>query len=194
MIMNKLALLTTIIPFVFTLQACKSNTTNNNVSIVDSVTVVKNTGAKLNIVAEKVDASFVSEAANSGIAEVELGKLARQKGSNKRVKKFGMLMIAEHSKVNKKIKSLASAKNIHLKIALNADKQNEISTLSKKSGNDFDKAYINNMIDDYKKEISTFESAAKDCVDPDVKSFAVKTLPVLQAHFDAINAINDSME
>ncbi|WP_299587410.1 DUF4142 domain-containing protein [Mucilaginibacter sp.] len=192
--MNKLALLTTIIPFVITLQACKSNTTNKNVSIVDSVTVVKNTSAKLNIVAEKVDVSFVSEAANSGVAEVELGRLARQKGSNKRVKKFGMLMIAEHSKINNKIKGLASAKNIHLEIVLGVDKQNEISTLSKKSGNDFDKAYINNMIDDYKKDISTFESAAKDCVDPDVKLFAVKTLPVLQAHFDAINAINDSME
>ena len=191
--MNKLALLTIVALFVCTLQACNSNTTDENASIVDSVTVVKNTG-KLNIAAEKVDVSFIAEASNSGIAEVALGKLATQKGSHKRVKKFGMLMIAAHSKINDKIRSLASTKNIYLKTELDADKQNEISMLSKKAGSDFDKAYINNMINDYKKDISTFESAEKYCVDPDIKSFAAKTLPMLQAHFDALNAINDSMD
>ncbi|SHN25323.1 DUF4142 domain-containing protein [Mucilaginibacter sp. OK098] len=190
--MNKLQLSITITTVLLTFQACKSNIKDD--SMVDSFTTVKKSSGKENVIVEKADADFIAEAARNSMAETELGKLARQKSNNKRIKSFGMIMIAAHSKISNKIKSLASAKNISLLTFADPNKQNEISMLSKKSGNDFDKAYISNMIEDYKKEIATFENAAKNCADPDIKSFAAKTLRVLQAHFDAINAISYSME
>jgi putative membrane protein len=192
MIMNKLQFLITLITVLLTFQACKSNIKDE--SMVDSFTTVKRSSGKVNVIVEKADADFITEAARNSLSEMELGKLARQKSNNKRIKSFGMIMIAAHSKINNKIKSLASAKNISLLTVADPAKQNEISMLSKKAGNDFDKAYISNMIEDYKKGIATFENAAKNCADPDVKSFAAKTLPTLQAHFDAINAINYSMQ
>lgn len=190
--MNKLPLLVSIIPVLLTFQACKSNIKNN--SIVDSFTTVKRSDAKANIIVEKVDVDFITGAMRCSLAGIELGKLARQKGNNKRVKRFGMIMISGYAKINNKVKGIASARNISLPTIPAADRLNEISILSKKSGNEFDKAYISNMIADYKKEIPVFEDAAKNCADAEVKSLAVKTLPLLHAHFDAINALSYSMQ
>jgi putative membrane protein len=190
--MNKLPLLISIIPVLLTFQACKSNIKND--SIVDSFTTVKRSDEKANIIVEKVDADFIAEAMQCSLAGIELGKLARQKGNNKRIKRFGMIMISGYAKISNKVKGLASARNISLPTTLAPGRLNEISILSKKSGNEFDKAYINNMIADYKKEIPVFEAAEKNCADPEVKSFAVKTLPLLHAHADAMNALSYSMQ
>jgi putative membrane protein len=72
--------------------------------------------------------------------------------------------------------------------------QKMIQDLSQKSGSDFDKAYINYMVDDHKEDVKTFTDQSKKIQDPDLKAFAIKTLPVLQKHLDAINAIHDSMD
>lgn len=194
MIMNKLELLAAIIPVILIFQACKSNTKPGSITKADSVNSMKDPNAKLSTAVEKVDAQFTAEAAMGGMAEIELGKLARKKGNNRRIKNFGTMMIMDHSKINNTIKALAITKNILLPAAPDADEQKAISLLSKRSGKDFDEAYIDNMIYDHEKDIKAFETAAKKCQDPDVKSFAAKTLPVLQAHLDAINAIKYSMK
>src|SRR5438309_2156957 len=46
------------------------------------------------------DQTFVMKAAKGGMAEVELGKLAAQKGSSDQVKKFGQRMVDDHGKAN----------------------------------------------------------------------------------------------
>ncbi|WP_428327610.1 DUF4142 domain-containing protein [Mucilaginibacter sp.] len=176
------------------MQACKSKPADDSEAKADSINAVKDTTKKLSIAVEKVDAEFIVEAASGSMAEVELGKLARQKGFNRRVKNFGTMMITDHGKLNDLIRAIAVTKNISIPKVPGADEQKMIKKLAEKSGRDFDKAYISNMIEDHKQDIKVFEKAGKNCVDPDVKSFAVKTLPILQAHLDAIDAINDSIK
>src|SRR5688500_14725755 len=57
------------------------------------------------------DAEFVTAAASGGMLEVELGKVASQKGAAAEVKKFGDHMVTDHSKANTELKSLAGKKN-----------------------------------------------------------------------------------
>jgi putative membrane protein len=192
--MNKLSLLLTAITIVLALQACRNNTKDDNDLIVDSSVSIKTANEVVKVAPERVDTAFVAAAARSGLSDMELGKLARTRGGNKRVKRFGIIMITEHAKINDKIQALASAKNIALPGGPQAERQEAINSLSKRSGNDFDKAYIHDMIANYGKEIATFETAAKNCADPDIKSFAAKTLPRLQAHLDAMVAMNDGMK
>ena len=45
-----------------------------------------------------IDAAFIRKAANGGMTEVELGKLAAEKGASQEVKDFGNQMVKEHSK------------------------------------------------------------------------------------------------
>lgn len=191
--MKKLSFLSAIVPALLFFQACNNNK-HDTVAKADSLNAVKDTTKQLSIGVEKVDAGFIVDAANGSMAEIDLGKLAQQKGISKQVKNFGVMMEKDHSKISNFIKAIAVTKNISIPKAPGTDEQKTIRKLSNKAGKDFDKAYIDNMIDDHEKDIKAFEKAAKKCLDPDVKSFAAKTLPILHEHLDAINAIKDSMK
>lgn len=167
---------------------------HDTVAKADSLNAVKDTTKKLSIGVEKVDAEFIVDAANGGMTEIELGKMAMQKGISKQVKNFGAMMIKDHSKINDMVKAIAVTKNISIPKMPGAKEQKIISKLTAKTGKDFDKAYIDDMIEDHKDDIKAFQTAAKKCLDPDVKSFAAKTIPILLEHLDAINAIKDSMK
>lgn len=138
---------------------------------------------------DKQDADFAVEAANGGMMEVELGKYAQQNAASQRVKDFGAMMVKDHSKANDELKQIAGSKNITLPAETGSDAKKTMDDLMKKTGKDFDKAYMNMMVDDHKKDIREFEKAAKDCKDGDIKNFAIKTLPVLQVHLDSTKAI-----
>ena len=192
--MKKLGLLIMTLITVWLVQACSGNVENDSKADADSTATLKDTLTKIGIPLEKEDAQFVFKAASGGITEVVLGKLAQQKGENLRVKNFGMMMVKDHSKANSKLVALAKSKNIDLPTTPDADDQKVINALSKKSGKDFDKAYVSYMINDHKNDIKAFKYASENCSDPDLKAFAGKTLPVLKNHLDAVNTIYDSMK
>lgn len=138
---------------------------------------------------DKDVADFAVEAANGGMMEVELGKVAQQKAESQRIKDFGAMMVQDHSAANDKLKSLAQSKNITLPGTIGIDAQKDIDDLNKKTGRDFDKAYMNMMLSDHKKDVKAFQKAASDLKDMDVRNFAAETLPTLQKHLDSAMAI-----
>jgi putative membrane protein len=135
------------------------------------------------------DANWAVEAANGGMTEVELGKLAQQRATTDRLKNFGEMMVSDHGKAGDKLKQIATTKNIILPAKLSDKSQKNLDDLNKKLGKDFDKAYINMMIDDHKKDIDKFKKGSIDLKDSDLKNFASETLPVIQMHLDSIQAI-----
>jgi len=128
------------------------------------------------------DRAFVLEAGPGGLAEVELGRLAAQKGQSADVKKFGQRMVTDHSKANAELKKLAASKGITLPPQMDVEQMAEHDRLAKLSGADFDREYMTLMVKDHDKDVAAFMDEAKDGTDPDIKSFAAKTLPTLQEH------------
>ena len=96
------------------------------------------------------------------------------------MKDFGAMMVQDHSAANDKQKP-CTGKNITPPGTIGNDAQKDIDDLNKKTGMDFDKAYMNMMLSDHKKDIKSFQKAA-DLKDMDVRNFAVETLPTLQKH------------
>jgi len=138
---------------------------------------------------DKDVADFAVKAAGGGIMEVELGKLAQQKAVSQRVKDFGAMMEKDHSQAGDELKQLATSKNIAIPGTADDKTKKTMDDLTKKSGKDFDKAYMNMMLDDHKTDIKEFRKAAADLKDTEVKNFASKTLPTLQKHLDSAMAI-----
>jgi putative membrane protein len=128
------------------------------------------------------DRKFLEKAAQGGIAEVELGKLATQKASADQVRQFGQRMVDDHGKANEELKQLASRKGVTLPTTMDKSAQKEHDRLSKMSGAEFDQEYMKHMVSDHKKDVSEFKSEASKAKDADVKQFAQKTLPVLEEH------------
>jgi len=128
------------------------------------------------------DRKFMEKAAQGGMAEVQLGKLATEKASAPEVKQFGQRMVDDHSKANDQLKQLASQKGVTLPTTLDKSAQKEHDRLSKLSGAEFDREYMKHMVSDHKKDVSEFKSEASKAKDADLKQWAQTTLPVLEEH------------
>ncbi len=131
---------------------------------------------------DPADKSFMEKAAQGGKAEVELGQLAVQKGQSDDVKKFGQRMVDDHTKANQELQSIASQKGVTLPDKLDAKDQATKDRLSKLSGEQFDAAYINDMVRDHRKDVAEFQHESKAAKDPDLKKFVQKTTPTLEDH------------
>ena len=140
------------------------------------------------------DEDFMKEAAVGGMAEVELGRLAATKAADPEVKKFAQMMVDDHSKANTELKTLAAKKNVTLPADLDAGKKSTMEMLRSKVGAEFDREYVEDMVEDHEKDVAAFESKAQGATDPDLKAWAAKTLPTLKKHLDAIKAIQAKMK
>ena len=195
--MKKLFTISLIALAAYTMQGCNSASKDAKES-ADSLNKTKDTTSNASatggIAVDKDDAKFATEAANGGMAEVALGKLAQQKSTNAEIKNFAAMMVTDHGKVNDELMALAKTKKITLPATVDADHQKKMDDLSKMNGKDFDKAYVDAMVDGHKKTLDLMQNGAKNCKDADLKAFAAKTAPAVQMHLDAINKIKDSMK
>ena len=133
------------------------------------------------------DQSFIEKAAKSGMEEVAISQVAVARSTNPQVKEFAQMMVSDHGGANSELTSLASTKGVTLPM----DKT-DIEKWSKRSAKDFDQEYIDKMVSDHKDAVSLFEKESKSTAgDPDLKAFALKTLPTLQAHLDKAKALKE---
>lgn len=143
----------------------------------------------------KVDgdgAAFMDTAAVGGMMEVDLGKLALQKSSNAEVKKFAVQMVADHTKANTDLKAVAAKLEHLLPSAYPVDVKTHMDAMQKLNGKDFDKHYMDMMVNDHVKTLDLFRSATS--LSADIKDFAARTLPVLEKHHQMAKEINASLK
>ena len=169
--------------FIGAMAACSSSTdSEDNTKDQNSDRIEATAASDSAEDSQKKDAEFVAEAASGGMMEVEMGKLAASKAVSPQVKAFAEMMVKDHTTANNELMSLAAQKSIILPSTLMEKHQEMVDEVSKKSGRDFDKQYMEHMVSDHKKDIDDFENAAEECEDADVKAFATKTIPTLKAH------------
>jgi len=135
------------------------------------------------------DRQFITEAAQGGLAEVQLGQLASQRGTSDAVKQFGQHMVQDHTQVNNQLKQLATQKGVKLPTTIGSNNQQVKQRLSKLSGANFDRQYLKQMLQDHQKDISAFQNEAQQGQDADVKAFATQALPTLQEHLQQVSSI-----
>lgn len=128
------------------------------------------------------DKSFMMDAAAGGMAEVELGMLARDTGQSADVREFAQRMIEDHGKANNELRGLAQKKGANLPADLLPKHRNAKDQLAKLTGPTFDKKYLQQMIKDHEATVALFEREAMDGKDVDVIAWAKQTLPTLRAH------------
>lgn len=125
---------------------------------------------------------FMTNAARGGMLEVQLGRLASEKGSSPEVKQFGERMVTDHSQLGQRLQQMASNMNVTPEQQLGPEQQNTVSRLEKLSGKAFDREYMRAMVSDHAKDISEFERAANQATNPDIRQFASEALPTLREH------------
>lgn len=138
---------------------------------------------------------FLTEAASSGMLEVELGKIAQQKATNQEVKNFAAMMVKDHSQANERLMSIAKTKNMQLPQQMTDDHRDRVKKFQDmKKGNDFDKEYIDFMVEAHEEDIEKFESAQKDVQDPEIRQWVESTLPTLRTHRQQVEGIKNKLD
>jgi len=126
-------------------------------------------------------AVFVTKAAQDGMTEVQLGKIALKKSENAQVREFAERMVKDHGKANQELAALAKSKGIAAPKDLDAEHIAMVKELDSKNPAAFDAEYSRHMNMDHTKAISLFEATSKSS-DADFAGFAKKTLPTLKEH------------
>lgn len=170
---------TLIIAVIVGITSCKNNYSKDTKDVAED-----HNDAKFDKNENEKDAQFLVNAAEINMEEISLGQLAQQKGSTNHVKELGKMMEESHTKSLAELTALAQTKSISLPTSQTENVKEAYKNLNEKSGNDFGKEYSSMMVKGHEKAIELFEKASTDCTDPDIKTWATATLPVLRTHLD----------
>ena len=197
--MKKISLFLAAGLFATVLQACHGTTQQGNTDSTTSVHKVNDSSQLTTADTAKAssgsaDIQFADNAAIAGMTEVGLGKMAINRTSNQKIREFAHMMVADHGKANTELIELAKKKNITLPGALDTEHQKMTDSVSKLSGTDFARSYVNAMVEGHKKALALMQDEAANGKDADLKAFAAKTAPVVQMHLDAITKIQSEIK
>lgn len=149
------------------------------------------TSAQANAAAKE----FVEKAGASGVAEVEMGELGAQKASSGQVKAFAKQITEDHKKANGDLQAIIKGKGVQVPSSRSAMHKATMDKFrQQESGKEFDRDYIEQMIEDHKADIELFETAADDeKLDLDLRTYAKKTLPTLRDHLKQAQTIQSKL-
>lgn len=132
---------------------------------------------------------FYTRAAQGGLAEVELSRLAQTNAQSPEVKQFAQMMLTDHSKANDELRSIASQKGVTLPAALDPKHQAIMQRLQGLKGAEFDAAYVEAMIQDHEETTALFRTQSQNAADPQAQAFAAKHLPAIEGHLKMARSI-----
>lgn len=130
--------------------------------------------------ADKDSQKFIKNAIEGNMAEVDVGKLAQEKGKSDAVKKYGEMLVSDHGKANEEAKSVAQNVGVEPPSGASIGEQATYLKLKVLSGDTFDKSFANTMVSDHQKDIKEYQKASGK--NDAVGEYAKKTLPTLQKH------------
>jgi len=140
----------------------------------------------------KADHQFIMDAAMGGLMEVQAAQMAQQKASSQEVKDYARRLEQDHTKANDQLKTVAQQRQVSLPTDIGPKHQAMVTKLNGLSVPEFDRAYMNMMVQDHRKDIKMFERESERGMDTDVKSFASTTLPTLREHLQQAEQLNMS--
>ncbi|QJB31200.1 DUF4142 domain-containing protein [Chitinophaga oryzae] len=189
--MKKTTFFAVVLPGMWLLLSCGNNNMRSNArqaTPADSAEAINNAEKTV----DSLSASFAVNAADDGMMEVALGKLAMEKAIDPRVKAFAAMSVNDRTRGNERLKLIAEKWKIALPSTLATASQKHLERLSKKSGKRFEKEYIGEMVDSHDQDLKDFNYAANNLGNVSLREWARKALPVLMVHLDSARAIKNA--
>jgi putative membrane protein len=182
-----------IILVTFTIGACENTKTSEAKTEDSSEVAAKENDAKFENKKQENDAQFLVDATTISLEEIKLAELAKR-SNVKEVRELGKMMAEAHTKALKEARDLAKTKQVTVPDSATTATVDFYKTLSEKSGNDFNKAYCDRMVEGHKDAIGKFEKETAESRDQDIKEWAANMLPDLRKHLDAVFAVQKKFD
>jgi putative membrane protein len=128
------------------------------------------------------DIVFAQLLGEGGLAEVQLGQLAREKSHSKSVEDFAERMVRDHTTANEELQELAKAAGILLPSDVNAEHKAVRERLDKMEAAAFDSVYIAGQVVDHIKAAQLLAWEIDAGQNASLQRFAAATLPTVLSH------------
>jgi putative membrane protein len=130
------------------------------------------------------DSTFVKDAAQRLLGEIELSRMVDSRSNSDGVKHYASLQINEYRDILATMRKVGDAENIKTPDEMSDRQRDSMKRLKEVTSTEFDLQYMSGQLDEQQSLINLFTRAAKDCDDHELRAFAAKTLPELQARYD----------
>jgi putative membrane protein len=141
----------------------------------------------------EAERGFVEDFAKSNTTEVELGRLAEQRAANPAVREFGAMIVRDHTKAGEALRQIASRHGLVLEAEYTQPDAREKERFSNLSGADFDREFMETMVDKHERSAETLENKAERGGQADLKRWASETLPVVRQHLERAKQIQQQI-
>jgi putative membrane protein len=121
--------------------------------------------------------------------EIQAGQIAQKDGKSKAVRDYGKMLVRDHTVADDKVAALAQKESVDLVAATPAPGPNDMGTMA--TGPDFDKKFLQEMLDDHRKAIAALTTARDHTADPQLRKLLTDMLPTLEKHATAAELIID---
>ena len=134
--------------------------------------------------------SFLTEAIEGNLAEVQMGQLAQKLASTTGVRAFGQMLEQDHTVANQKARAAANAMQIKPPTQPNSKQMADHDRLSKLLGTEFDEQFADHMVTDHKEDIEKYEKAA--AMNGPAGNYAKEALPTLRKHLQNAESLKSA--
>ena len=187
--------------------ACGGNRNDNNTTTADNPNANATVGTGGEVRADDANArenaaprgvqNWVQDIVRHNTAEIELGKIASERATNAQVKDYGAMMVRDHTMAGNELKQ-AIAGNIQVQEQMDEKHQDLAKKLNGLRGNEFDREYMNAMVDGHKEvkdmlDDRANEKANNEQVENAVNQWAAKTLPKVEQHLQQAAQLRDRL-
>ena len=187
--MKKVLLSAFVLSSVIAFTACESTETKDTTEVAEEKNEEKFDSSK-----QEKTADYVVEAAAGNYAEIECAKTAQTKSADAEIKKLASELVAAHTTLLGEVKSLAATKSISVPTAADQDALDKAKDLNETKAEDFDKKWVDEMIDKHKATVDKYEKFVDKTDDADFKNWLLATIPKVKGHLTMLEAKRDKMK
>ena len=128
------------------------------------------------------DSSFIRQATRGNYTEVALGRLAESRAEDDSVESFAERMISDHNSMNQKWTALANDNDMKVVPDFGTAGQQTIDRLEDLDGNEFDQAYVAEMIRRHEQDLATFGWMRQSARSSEVRQLASTSESAIRQH------------
>jgi putative membrane protein len=150
---------------------------------------------------------WVQDITMHNTAEIELGQIASERAANAQVKQYGQMMVKDHTAAGNELKQAVAGK-VQLQEQMDEKHRDLAQKLRGLQGIEFDREYINAMVDGHQEVKGMLEDRAREAkntntttanagtneLETAVNQWAAKTLPAVEKHLERAEQLRDTVQ
>jgi putative membrane protein len=137
--------------------------------------------------------SFVSNASQSDMYEIQAGQMAQTRSKNPDIKAFAKMMVTDHTAMTNEMKPLIAAAGQTPSADLDQRRKGFLDNLKAAPAADFDKTYIDQQVAGHQEALDLMKGYADRGSDAGLKGAAAKAVPKIQMHLDKAKEVQSKL-